>query len=272
MNSIRKLLKPTSETNTLGIDIQRAMVTLVRLFIKGRPEFLHDLYVKAADDHGDDTIDDPGESITVLVSILSLFEGTNDPGTKTETGRLAIEILRTYFSSSNPQRNAHSDTRTYDDVLIRGSSTPDNTLTIADTIAFIITQSQIQSQPHDASVTPTAGNGSVQAEAEAWFGLGLLSTLPSARPWITSALARDQNRLLTRLKQIVHENSSKIVEGTSGTGLEMVHDMSSVSRDPRYGNVKVLVVRMLQDQGTVTNSTDSVRAGLGAAAVEMGLV
>ncbi|KAI1614923.1 hypothetical protein EDD37DRAFT_402721 [Exophiala viscosa] len=285
MKSIRKFLKPTSETEVLGIDIQRATLTLVRLLIKGRPEFLHDLYAEFADDPNEDNSDDndssedvSSENRTLLVSILSLFEKTNDSGTKNETGRLVIEMLRTYLSSSNSQGNAHSDTRPYEhDVLcLRGSSTPSHT-TFADTIAYIITQPQNQSQPYDTLVTSTAGNGSVQVEAEAWFGLGLLSTLPGARQWITSALARDENQLLMRLKQIVNENSSKSVDGTStkgqtSTGLETMHDMSSVGRDPRYENVKVLVVRMLQNQVSITDSADVVRAGLEAAAANMGLV
>ncbi|KAK4940827.1 hypothetical protein LTR10_019099 [Elasticomyces elasticus] len=273
MNVAQKLLKPTSETDTLAMDIQRETVTLVRLLIKGRPAFLSDLNIEA--------MDDSGENKTVMASVLTLFEKTNDPRTKIEIGRLAIEMLRTHFSKD--QHIAQSDAEPgrsideHDFLTMCNVATPNNTLTIADTIAYIITQPQAQSQPPGPSSTPVPGADQVQAEAEAWFGLGLLSTLPSSRPWIMSALSRNENQLLIRLRQIVQDKSSQNAEESSAkaqtdTEQETSHDMSSVGRDPLYENVRVLVMRMLQTQVSDTESVAVVRAGLEAVAAEMGLV
>ncbi|KIV86868.1 hypothetical protein PV11_02449 [Exophiala sideris] len=270
-----KNFKPTSGTNALAIDIQRATVDLLRLLIKGRPTLLSDLSTPA--------LDDPGEDQTVMASVLSLFETTNDVRTIIDIGRLSIEMLRTYFCGIRPRPGAQWEAgpgnpmNEHDFLLQCRSPDPNNTLTIADTIAYMITQPQVQSQGHDPSSAPTPGTGTVQAEAEAWFGLALLSTLlADARPWIINALARNENQLLVHLRQFAHENSSKKAEGPSAKGEtntdpETTHDLSSVGRDPRYENIKVLIVRMMQTQVSDTNSTDAVSAGIRAAAAEMGL-
>lgn len=275
LHTVRRLLKPTSEADALGVDIQRATVTLVRLLIKSRPEYLRDLTLGAAETSDEDQ--------TVMDQILSLFEKTNDTATKIEIGRLAIEMLRTYFSSTTKtQQNAQADTKLdrpvdeHNFLSMCSPSSTDNATSIADTMAYIITQSQAQSQSqaHDDPPAPVSATGSVQAEAEAWFGLGLLSTLSGAHPWITAALARNQHQLLTRLRQIIQKNSHKDVEALSSNGNtpEMPHDTSSGNRDPRYENVKVLVARMVtQTPVSDTHDASAVKDGLEAAAAELGV-
>lgn len=385
MSAVHRVLNPTSETDAVGIEIQRETVTLVRLLVKGRAEYLGDLSLDTAL-HEDTTGHDdattfhkgtilhetttPSQSRGVLVAIMALFKSTTDTRTKTEIGRLSIEVLRILFSSaSTPQPTKESQTsassearpriegqsggdQQHNEHLVEGKllsllSTPDllqsRDLTIADAMAYIIIQPRPQTS--ESSDTSSATTLQMQAEGEAWFGLALLANLPVAQPWILAALGRNDGQLLKGLRDIVAGTSLSLAQvegqqqslGTAGesnnnanetdtdtnatTGiqvsghdhdhdhdhyreLEMVSSANATSSalpeqiksrrktpDPRYENVKVLVLRLLSslpstpgsESGsalrTVTDAVDAyspypeeerVIQGLKAAAAELG--
>jgi len=282
---VGKFLATTSEADPAGMDIRRETVTLIRFIIKGRPEHLSDLNVSTGNDN---QVSHADEDSGIMPALMSLFQSTNDVRTKTEIGRLFIEILRTYFSvrsSSSPHSttndNQHQQSGNED--ALPNLFEPFDTLsalTAADVIAFILTQPQPQAQ---SPPSPT-DSGSTQAEAEAWFGFGLLSTLPAARPAIMRALSRNDHRLLRKLQETVQQRQTKNTESNTEEmhaidNSEKLADMPPTSRreaskDPRYENVKVLVVNMLQTRGTVNEGAEegnTVQAGLEVAATQMDL-
>ncbi|KIY01200.1 uncharacterized protein Z520_02752 [Fonsecaea multimorphosa CBS 102226] len=296
------LASPKSEIDSLGLEIQRDAVVLVRLIIKGRLEYLPDLACNR---------EDSSSHANIMVLILSIFDKTSHPDTKTEIGRLSIEVLRTLLSSRQQLTNATEKDRPdrlnhktaeslFQSIFPLPQPTtpsPPSTIattpnpsraTIADTISWIltqsITQSQSQSQSSDSPSSPQSSSLSHQAEAEAWFGFGLLSTFPSTHSSIRAALARDDFRLLKRLREIA------LLQNTHSSR------PGAQSLDPRYENIKVLVARMGQQQQPATQqlplqsltldtkaprpstaaeeeleANRQVQAGLEAAAAEMGL-
>ncbi|KAK5386117.1 hypothetical protein LTR20_005617 [Exophiala xenobiotica] len=331
---VRRFLATTSEADPAGMDIQRETVTLIRFIIKGRPEHLRDVLGLSStgsyNNNNNQVSDADANGISgMMPALMSLFQSTNDVRTKTEIGRLCIEILRTYFSTSPSSSSSLPHSTTSDDNqhqengnkdalllnLFKPSDDTVSTLTAADVIGFIITQPQPPSQPQpqsspSPSPSPTeagSGSGSTQAEAEAWFGLGLLSTLPAARPAIMHALSRNDHRLLGKLQKTVqqaHERQSPYDAETNTAAeaeAEQMHaidepeikptvTMSSTSKrdaskDPRYENIKVFVMNMLQRRGIASSASggdgegegegegegNAVQAVLEAAVTQMGL-
>ncbi|KAK5445162.1 hypothetical protein LTS15_010253 [Exophiala xenobiotica] len=325
---VRRFLATTSEADPAGMDIQRETVTLIRLIIKGRPEHRRDvLGVSSTGNNNNSGNQDPvsdGNS-GIMPALMSLFQSTNDVRTKTEIGRLCIEILRTYFltrpsssssssllHSTTSDDNQHQENGTKDALLLNLFKPSDNTvsaLTAADVIGFIITQpqppSQQQPQPlPQSSPSPTesgSGSGSTQAEAEAWFGLGLLSTLPAARPAIMRTLSRNDHRLLRKLQETVQQaHQRQTPYGTKTYAAAEAEQMHAIdkpeikptvtmpspnkrdaSKDPRYENIKVFVMNMLQTRGIASASGgaeegeeeegNAVQAALEAAVTQMDL-
>lgn len=313
MLAVRKLLQPASQTDAKGTDILRETATLVRLMVKGRAEYVIDLATNAGVSiHQGDREQNPGLGGSIMTAIMSLFQGTTDARTKTEIGRLAIEILRTHFSSrpasvsvpaSSPVQLSTSllqdmtlQSKRLDDSrllsILDNSATSSSdwsdtppTLTVADAMAYIITHPLAQSQPPSSA----GSEGHMQAEAEAWFGLGLLSTLPAARLWIMEALAQDDYQPLKRLTEIVDQHSSRDSEKGDKRAhppLSQPHTGQGEKRDARYENVKVLVVKMGQTGHTTTSHASgspsaappkltsklkTAQEGLEAAAADLGL-
>ncbi|ETI21151.1 hypothetical protein G647_07495 [Cladophialophora carrionii CBS 160.54] len=160
----------------------------------------------------------------------------------------------------------------------------------------------MQTQQHDNNAQAQA-QAQAQAEAEAWFGLALLSTMTSARPSIRATLARNDFNILKQLRQIVASNASPVMkeDGTKPpnpadqtVGQQRQRQARQVIADPRYENIKVLVVKMLQTeqqqqqqlpspspswkqtpapglQRHLSREDELVQEGLEAAATEMGL-
>lgn len=310
LRAVQKLLQPTSEANAAGIEIQRETTSLIRLVIKGHAEFLagltaintqssHESYIEPDSNSNDN---DNGETTPrqktghsgVVTRIFHLFHHTTDAATKTAIGRLVIEVLRTAASSTPPEDSTSvaqpqpllaantEDTKTRGPSALesrlksifkpssptssRSTSTSNLSQNPALPIAHIITQTQPQSQPRAAA-----------QEAEAWFGLGLLSSFPTFHGCILQALAANNQTLLTRLKDIVAEHfgggiatalsashlssiadhgpeSGDSVGVMSGSG-SVQHQHQGQQQDARYANVKVLVVRMIQSQSQSQGST-----------------
>ncbi|KAL2418572.1 hypothetical protein ABEF91_004081 [Exophiala dermatitidis] len=109
MSVMHKLVKPRSQTDAVGLEIQRKAVTLIRLMIKGRPEYLGDLGPEPGGrlSTNNDTPDRQSSAASdpILAPVMSLFKNTDDASTKTEIGRLSIELVRQSF-----QRPARSST------------------------------------------------------------------------------------------------------------------------------------------------------------------
>ncbi|KIW82196.1 hypothetical protein Z517_05223 [Fonsecaea pedrosoi CBS 271.37] len=291
------LASPPSQVDSLGLEIQSDAVVVVRLMIKGRMEYLSDLVSTRAD----------GSRTSIMALIFSLFEETSHARTKTEIGRLSIEILRTLLSSSTSAVTADTDrtSRVREDdnkaeSLFQSifpaqhlppspsptttTATPDSNsnspprTTIADTISWILTQSALSPPPDDPqhSSSPTQNASSLQqTEGEAWFGLALLAAFPSTHGSIRAALARDDFRLLTRLREIASASASATARSSGAESSPLLKEgrnderaviaaavaeeqESASSRgrgpksrhgwDPRYENIKVLVARIVQSQ------------------------
>jgi hypothetical protein len=308
---VRRFLASTSEADPAGMDVQRETVTLIRFIIKGRSEHLRDgLGVSSTGNKNSNQVPvsdvdaDADGNPGIMPALMSLFQSTNDVRTKTEIGRLWIEILRTYFStrpssslphSTTSDDNQHQENGNKDALLLNLFKPSDDTasaLTAADVIGFIITQpqppsQQQQQQPQSpSSPSPTeagSGSGSTQAEAEAWFGLGLLSTLPAARPAIMRALSRNDHRLLRKLQKTVqqaHQRQSPYdTETNAAAEAEQMHAIDKpeikptvtmpstskrdASKDPRYENIKVLVMNMLQTRGIASSASGGAEEGGG---------
>lgn len=346
ISAVSLILNPRSEVNSIGMDIQREAVTLVRLVIKGRAEYLSELTFESQRSEGTRQPSD------IMAVIFSLFEKTNDTRTKTEIGRLFIEILRTLFSSAQPHSltvsNASQTNPSHVSLAMESTflsifgsvasssltaSSPSPPYTIADMISYILTQPQPPVQLSSIPAPPSSPQ--IQAEAEAWFGLALLASLPITHPWLFSALGRNDLQLLNRLREIASQGSdidtfreedSRIEQHvshelgeavrnidlnasspstperrTEGTGAEKGARQTKKLPDPRYQNVKFLVVKLVQSQAQAqaqwrtraqgpsttfasaptpattaptdraTATTSLVRSGLEAAAAEMGL-
>jgi hypothetical protein len=285
--------------DTISLEIQRNAVALARLLIKGRSQEVSYLSMSSSWVGRDFS----PVTTTLAGEIFNLSDRTKDIQTKVELGRLFIEILRTIFSSngpanargsvtvsdSMPDQMMHENAESYFlgtfgsvNSTSTASSPPTFRDSVTDMICFIIAQAQPQTQP--PTLVPSPAQPNAQAEAEAWFGLGLLSTAPSARPSIRTALARNDLQLLTQLREIVSKGSSSPGkdENKTSESTEQV-PTERVTKDPRYENIKVLVVNMLQPQSpshqdgshdpnhSIRREEALVQASLEAAAAEMGL-
>ncbi|KAK5059894.1 hypothetical protein LTR84_009777 [Exophiala bonariae] len=316
LQAVSKVLNPTSEVNGAGIEVQRETVSLIRLVIKGHSEYTsalsiigspyqNDSHVELdSDNKGDKNQTQQRTQQSLAAKVFYLFYHTTDAATKTAIGRLVIEILRTLASALPAGRvggpstyPANNETQMISTVESRlgmifepiSTTIPSDQATsgVSETsrnpavpIAHIITEPQPQGQ------APSAAQ-----EAEAWFGLGLLSSFPSFHSSILQALAINEHQLLTRLKKIIAETpinastpapatstttippslSSSITSGLDSLALtdsELLRSPNSSlialpkpqnppppQQDARYANVKVLVVRMVQShQGAAPTS------------------
>lgn len=310
LNAVGKVLKPTSEVNGAGIEIQRETISLIRLIIKGHLEYANSLSKIGStspnksqgkpdtENEGDQNRFKNSTQQSLVAKVFHLFHNTTDAATKTAIGRLVIEVLRTLASSipedqgAGPSINSESNKKQalstlesrLESIFDPSSTTTTSSSSISSVskysgnpalpIAHIITESQPQGQ----------GSSAAQ-EAEAWFGLGLLSSFPSFHPSIFHAFAVNNHQLLTQLKQIIAETpvnattptpattaippplSSSITSALDSLALtdsELMRSSSSspathqqpqkqpppppAQQDARYANVKVLVVRMVQSQ------------------------
>ncbi|KAJ9633714.1 hypothetical protein H2204_006711 [Knufia peltigerae] len=232
----RRLLTPTptGATDALGVEIQRQSVTLARLLIKDR----------LATNFSSGLAPEPGERSTTT-TLLTLFEATKDVRTRTEIGRFYIEILRTGFKSSQTSLPSSSQASEGGELLPGIICCPDPSLTatVADAIAFIVTQPQSQ----DSTTPSTPSNLTLRTEAEAWFGLGLMSTIPNARSEIIATLSRNDQELLKALETIVHRNNPIRETGTETDDIVLRSNSNTAPNDddPRYKNIRVLVVNLL---------------------------
>lgn len=297
MDTALRLLSPVANApDTLRVDIQRETITLVRLLIKGRPEYLSTF-----------SSTDPTH---VGSSIMTQFESAEDSSRKIEIGRLLIEALLTFASkpSANgsnllqPESQPPSNFGRTFSTLLR----PQNT---AKPIAYILTQPQPSSATSQAAV----------AEAEGWFGLALLSLFPSTNAQLLAILAEDDYALLRALRRIVRHGTQLETRDTRGASAsadwehlehEQEHEQNQqrdyavqtrnrttsmphtappdqetgvqgTKRDAAYENVRVMVLKLVQGQGFEgTGAIDDsgkalskvrVRSELAAAAEEMGL-
>ncbi|OAP57307.1 hypothetical protein AYL99_08045 [Fonsecaea erecta] len=279
-SAVSRLLGSTkSEVDSLGLQIQRDVIALVRLMIKGRIEYLPQLACNRKD----------SSDANLMAMVFSIFEKTSHPETKAEVGRLSIEVVRTLFPSrqhpmqsataSGKDRPGHIDHEKAESLFqyifpaqatTPALSTPETptsaSTTVADTIGWILTQStslSSDSQPQQQSPSPHPSLS--QAEAEAWFGLALLSTFPSTHGSIRAAMARDDFQLLKRLREIATQTRSSLDgsrslegnkeddQGESARGGNAAPGLTgktatNKSVDPRYENIKVLIARMVQPQ------------------------
>lgn len=290
LRAVGELLKPTSEVNGAGIEIQRETINLIRLVIKGHGEYTSALNTMNFEfQHGSHTDQDgsPHTEQSLVARVFHLFHHTTDTATKTAIGRLVIELLRTMASASNLESvvsTENSKTQALSTLESRLNSIFDPSATStslsSDSSAG---SSRNPALPIADIITQTQDQPAAQ-EAEAWFGLGLLSSFPSFHASILHALAADNNRLLTRLKDIVAESgnnaailvptatdnatsqplSSSVTSGLATVTLTESEIMRPSSANPtpppnqpptppqqqdaRYANVKVFVVRMVQSQ------------------------
>ncbi len=302
---------PTSEVDATGTEIHRNACHLLRLLLKGRTSSVYQMVnrpfgspVPSVDPH------DHGHA-RPMHDALSLFSRTKDAQTKLEIGRLSIEVLRrlaTWETGLEISGVPGTPEEIFNSVF--GTETPPPTVTVADTISFILAQTQPQSQPQSQSPSPSPSPSQsaapdLQLEGEAWFGVGLLSTYASSHASIRAALARDEYKLLNHLREIVVQNSASAstppstaaISSTTDTAANASQEMTlsrprKQPKDPRYENIKVLLVRMMQSQSTMDAQLESLRLtgpgisdsdaatveeervvqeGLEAAAAEMGL-
>ncbi|KAL2399127.1 hypothetical protein ABEF95_000485 [Exophiala dermatitidis] len=211
MSVMHKLVKPRSQTDVVGLEIQRKAVTLIRLMIKGRPEYLGDLAPESGGrlPTNSDTSDRQSSAASdpILASVMSLFKNTDDASTRTEIGRLSIELVRQSFERPGARLAYDSSARTTKPfttmdveakliMLLSGrpdtyghqdgdSDSPDWDVlsTPVDAMAFIITsltqpssttpQPPRQPQQHQLlTTTPSASNASI----------GVAATTPGGSP------------------------------------------------------------------------------------------
>ena len=240
--AVTKLLHDRhSEADTASLGIQRNIVSLARLLVKGRNQDI----LKLNESTSWKDVDTSNVTTTTLVEeMFDLSDRTKDLQTKLEMGRLFIEILRTIFSSNTPavSQDRLPISASAPDQTTSGSaethllhafgsqssstSTPVFRATVTDVICYNITQSQPQTP--SPSPSPSSAQHNLQTETEAWFGLALLSTMLSARPSIRTALAHNSLHLLTQLRNIVsvkhlhlllrRRRRSTTYEDTTGTG------------------------------------------------------
>lgn len=262
-------LTPTSETDTANIEIQRNIVDLARLIVKGNAAHLDTLAQSS-----------PTREPTFMSAIMHLFHHTPDTPTKLAISRLTIEILRTLMSwtsntttptstldadADNPKATSGLE-KTLESIFpSRHSQTP--TITPAEMIGYIITQSTSEPQ----GPTPTQPPSSTpNPEPEGWFGLALLSTFPSYHTTILDTLSANDSLLMKRLRDIVTENANSattapgqapaLSQPSSSSSSLMTttmeqrhpHQRSQINpsqplQDARLANIKVLVVRMVQN-------------------------
>lgn len=133
----------------MSLDIQRETVTLIRLLIKGRVEFL--------------AATSQFRSLNIFQEVMKLYRQTIDGSTKLEVGRLVIEVCRTSFSSIRDSTP-----------IAEIENTPFSILgceDIGDPIAFIVKEGQ-----------------SSALISEGWFGLAMLSTWPGCQTSVLKSL------------------------------------------------------------------------------------
>ncbi|KIW34013.1 uncharacterized protein PV07_00815 [Cladophialophora immunda] len=271
--AVSAVLAPsTSEVDSLRLEVQRDAVVLVRLMIKGRVEYLSDLGLTSED----------MAHTKMIARIFSLFEKTSHRETKTEIGRLSIEILRTLLSSQQestqsaitierdrPSHTNHTNAESLFRSIFPAQQTPSPSTpatsnpastTIANTICWILTQSTSQSSdPRQTSPQPSLPQA--QAEAEAWFGLALLAAFPSTHGSIRAALARDDFQLLRRLREIaaqtppprpgpesLERNNEHAEQAARGGNAPGTGTPEKDRVDPRYENIKVLLARLVRSR------------------------
>ncbi|KIW98220.1 uncharacterized protein Z519_01804 [Cladophialophora bantiana CBS 173.52] len=271
------LTSPTSQVDSSKLKIQCDTISLVRLMIKGRMEYIHDLaFDSEASSHAN-----------IMHMMISIFETTSQTETKTEIGRLSIEILRTLLSSTRQSTQSvieaeqdeegcmdHKKAESIFQSIIPSQTRPSpsttsppnlaSRTTIADTISYILTQSI--SQPSNTGQQSSHQSHLLPAEAEAWFGLALLSTFPSTHGSIKAALARHNFHLLKRLRKITATKDTTALDSVGPHNLAKRNDGINIEEvagirnapgtvktateklDPRYENIKVLVARLVQPQ------------------------
>ena len=281
-----------SEVDATGLEIQRNVVALTRLLIKGQGR---DILCKFRS-----TTDHVVESTSLGREIIALGNRTSDARTKAELGRLFIETLRITHSpngssttntdvveeteSNNTTAESFLLTLFHDADLNPSQTTSPRTIQdlAADIISSIITESNPPAQPPSHSPSPSETPSSYRShrptplEAETYFGLGLLSILPSFHPSLRRMLARNNFTLLTQLRDIVKSNNPSL--------LLKSHSLNPSGQDPRYENIKVLVVNLLQPRSwsashnskTLGNGDEAendgrVKVELEDVAAEMGL-
>ncbi|EXJ74917.1 uncharacterized protein A1O5_01613 [Cladophialophora psammophila CBS 110553] len=272
------LTSPSSHVDTSKLEMQWDTISLVRLMIKGRVEYIRDLaFNSEASSHSN-----------IMSVMISIFETTSQTEIKTEIGRLSIEILRTLLSSTRQStqsviaveqdeagRMDHKKAESIFQSIIPPqtrlsptTTSPPNLVsrtTIADTISCILTQSISQSSnPQQRS---SHQSHLLQAEAEAWFGLALLSTFPSTHSSIKAALARHDFHLLKRLREIAATKDTTALDpvgphnpANRNDGNNIEEEVAGIENapgtakttteklDPRYENIKVLVARLVRPQ------------------------
>lgn len=260
-------LTPTSETDTANIEIQRNIVDLARLIVKGNAAHLDTLAQSSST-----------KEASFMSAIMHLFHHTPDTSTKLAISRLTIEILRTLMSwTSNTTTPA--STLDPDADKLKATNGPEKTLesifssshsqtpaiTPAEMIGYIITQSTSGSQD-PTPMQPLSSTPNPNPEPEGWFGLALLSTFPSYHTTILDTLSANDSLLMERLRDIVTENVNSVTasgqqpsssSSTLTTTQERQRDHQTSQRnpsqplqDPRLANIKVLVVRMVQNSAS----------------------
>jgi hypothetical protein len=220
----------TSQVASARLEIQRNATTLLRLLIKRQLAAV----LAITDD--------------LVVALLKLFEVTTDDQTKAEIGRLSIEIVRTVYTAiKTNQEELSAAPRPF---LLSSADTAEELLTLTDTIAFLIPDSEYQSQAQ------------VNAEAEAWFGLALLAMFPTLHHVLIGTLTRSQQRLLERLRWIL-VSSQKPHSSTEGdTDSRFEHVTFS---NARYQNAKALARRLVnQDEEENNETLERIRSVLQA--------
>ncbi|RVX67175.1 hypothetical protein B0A52_08609 [Exophiala mesophila] len=269
-------LAPTSQTDTTSIEIQRNTIDLARLIIKGNASYLDTLTRSSPSDNERQNINQaPSKQASFMPAAIHLFQHTPDTATKLAISRLTIEILRTLMSGASTPPTTTSDPphpegpditsameKTLESLFPRSNSQQTHSVSLAEMISYIIEQSiPGSSDSTTTTMQQPPSSSSANPEPEGWFGLALLSTFPKYHASILDVLSGNHSLLMKRLRHIVAENLPAVlpqISSPSSMSTPMTteerynHDTqtSNLSHPPqnaRLANIKVLVVRMVQN-------------------------
>ncbi|KIV92503.1 hypothetical protein PV10_03794 [Exophiala mesophila] len=288
-------LGPTSQTDTTRIEIQRNIIDLARLIIKGNATYLDTLTHSLPKGEERRNINQaPNKDASFISAAIYLFQHTPDTATKLAISRLTIEILRTLMSgvsttpttTSDPPHPERPDMtsameKTLESVFPRSNPQQTHSVSLAEMISHIIEQSISGSSDSTKTTQQPPSSSSANPEPEGWFGLALLSTFPKYHASILDVLSSNDSLLMKRLRHIVAENLPAVLpqisptsstSSTSSTSTSMTTEerynlntqssnLSHPPQDARLANIKVLVVRMVQNSAAAQNRTlESMRS------------
>lgn len=167
--------------------VQREAVSTMRKIIAGQMTHVSGIGVSLVGHSGEEPDSERTQEQSGLLAALNLFGRTSDVETKTEIGRLIIEVCRTLFQSTKgyPEKAETAMRQAF------GSASD-----IADCVAYM-----------------ACNWASRELQGEAWFGLAILSTWEYGRPFVMECLGKKE--LQDKLEEALRGGERAFVDNIS---------------------------------------------------------